>query len=133
MDADDGRVPLPEVAVREAEGFRLIAAKVSEHRLATCGEISKNLLPTGRLEVELQAPLVAVEALVEVAVAGAEEEGSDPPPKLAALPRVLDLDDLRAEVREIGGAEGARPVLLDGDHPESGEGEHRPVSCPALS
>ena len=126
VDADDGRVAIPEVAPGEAEGLGLIASKVPEHRLAARGQISKYLLPRRRLEIELQAPLVAVEALVEVAVAGPEEERPDPPPELAPLRRVLDLDDVGAEVGEIGRAERTRAVLLHGEDPEPGEGKQRP-------
>ena len=125
MDADDGRVAVPEAAVGEAQRLRLIASKVPEHRLASRGQVSKHLLPGGRLEVEREAPLVAVEALVEVAVAGPEEERADPPPELAPLGRVLDLDDVGPEVREVGRAERTRAVLLHGEDPEPGEGKQR--------
>ena len=124
MDADDGLVAPAELFVREAELVRLIPAEVPEHRFAGRGEVAEHLPPGVRFEVEPEAALVAVEALVEVAVPGTEEERTDPAAELAVLSRVLDLDDLRAEIGEIGRAERPRPVLLDGEDAQSLEGQH---------
>ena len=66
-------------------------------------------------EIEGQAPLVAVEAVEELAVAGSEEIGADGTRHVAAVGRVLDLDHLGPLVGQEHGAEGTGPVLLDGE------------------
>ena len=71
--------------------------------------------PLGRLQVQREAALVAVAALVKVAVPRRKEVRPHPASQLAALAGVFDLDHLRAQVGQVGGAEGTGAVLLHGD------------------
>ncbi|MNC93420.1 hypothetical protein D3C83_100470 [compost metagenome] len=52
----------------------------------------------------------------ELAVFGREEMRADRARHVAAVGRILDLDDFRAEIREIKCAEWPGPVLLDREH-----------------
>ena len=79
----------------------------------------------GLAEIEGHALLVAIERVEEHAVVLCEVERPDVAGEVAALRR-LDLDDLRALIGEEHRAEGARAVLLDGEHAHTCEGEgHR--------
>jgi hypothetical protein len=88
-------------------------------------------MPTRRrfLQIERDALLVAVEAVEELAVvaavAVAKEERPDPARHVAAIGRVLDLDDFGAEIGHLHRAVRPGAVLLDRDDPEAGQnGKH---------
>src|SRR4051794_8181504 len=88
------------------------------------------------LQVEREALLIAVEAVEELAVvapvAVAEKERADPARHVAAVGRVLDLDDLGAEIGQLHRAVGARPILLDRNDPKTGKGRQH-VSSSSLA
>ena len=68
--------------------------------------------------------LVAVEAFEEMAVVRAEEMRADVARHVAVLARVLDLDDLGAQIGELHGAVGAGAVLLYRDDAQAGKRQH---------
>ena len=56
---------------------------------------------------------------------GLEKIRTDAAAHVAAVGRVLDLDDLGAEIGELHRAVRARAILLDGDDAHSGKRQHR--------
>src|SRR5262249_39345996 len=112
--ADDGRVQRPEVGVPDAEPRGDVAPQVRVHDVGDAHQVLEDLAAGGAAEVEREAPLVAVEGLGEEAVlAGLARRHV--PRYVAPGGGVLDLDDLRAQVRELERAERAGAVLLEGE------------------
>ncbi len=126
--ADDLRIDRPQRGVSEPELRRHVAAKVAGDRIRRFDERMEDFLALRSREVERQAPLVPIDALKEQAgaraVSVADEERPDRPRHVAAVVRVLDLDDLGAEVGEVLRAPGAGAVLLDRQDPHAGKGKH---------
>ena len=90
------------------------------------------------LQVEREALLIAVEAVEELAVvalvAVAKEERADAPRHVAAIGRVLDLDDFRAEIGQLHRAVRPRAILLDRNHAQTGKHrEHHHTLFRAIS
>src|SRR5262249_10743156 len=136
MHAHDLRVDVSQLRIRDAELHRQVAAQVVEHGVAALDELAEDLLALRVFQIEAEAALVAVERLVEVAVAGREELRSDRAADVAAVVKILDLDDLGAEVGEVLGAERPRPILLDRDDPDAGKRQAHArflsISCLAM-
>ena len=121
MGADDGGVGVFQGGVVEAELFGEVAAQVVEHGVCAGDELAEHRHALGVLEVEGDAALVAVEGLVELAVAGAEHVRSDGAADVAAFGGVFDLDDVGAEIAEQLGAKWPRAVLLNSEDGDAGE------------
>ena len=117
VHADEARVDRAEARVIEPERARQVAPQVVDQGVGAAGQLLKNLPAARLLEVQRNAALVAAEGLEEEAVA-VLGVGQHVTAHLAAGPVVLDLDDVRAEVGEVHGAEGRGAVLLDGDDGE---------------
>ena len=100
---------------------RLVAAQVREDDVDGGDEVVEDLAPALVAQVERDAALVAVERLEEERVLALLVR-RDVAPDVAAGRRVLDLDDVRAEVGELERRPRPRPELLDGEDPDAGEG-----------
>ena len=125
VQADKARVHRREGRMRQPQLAGLVAAQVVHHRVGALGQGMENTLPLGRLEVEREALLAAVEGLEEQAVVATEEMG----PRLAGIVaagaaracRRLDLDDLRAHVGHVQRTERSGAVLLHRENPDAVE------------
>ena len=80
--------------------------------------------PSGCLRSSVRLFLLRLKAWKKWLSPRAEEMRPDRAADVAAVRRVLDLDDLGAEVGEQHGAERAGAVLLDGEDAQAGEGKH---------
>ena len=109
-----------ERVVGQAELGRQVAAQVVVDGVGDAHEVVQDRLAVGVLEVERERLLAAVERLeVErVAVVGERPHLAR---DVAAHGRILDLDDLGAEVGEQLRAEGAGAELRDREHAQAGE------------
>src|SRR3546814_14691561 len=80
------------------------------------------------LQSDRQALLVVFQALVEQAVVAAlavvEEEGTDRARHVAAVGRVLQLDDPGADIGPVLRPPGTGAVLFDGEDADAFEGPH---------
>ena len=120
--ADDARVDVAQLLVGQPELVRLVAAEVRVHAVAGAHEIVQHLLRVGVAKVERDALLPAVERLEEervLAVLERRHVAAD----VTGRGRVLELDDLGAEVCELEGAPRAGAELLDGQDSHVGEGK----------
>src|SRR6185437_14394618 len=72
MRADEARIGVLQRRIGEAEPVRLIAAEIVEKPVGAARQRRQHLAGLRLLQVERQAALVAVEALEEMAVFGAE-------------------------------------------------------------
>jgi hypothetical protein len=118
--ADDGGIDLAQRRVGEAELGRQIAAQVVVHGVGNTDQVVQDGLAVGMLEIEGERLLPAVERLeVERVAAGRVRPhvASD----VAPDGRILDLDDLGAQVGQQLGAEGPGPELRDGDEAQAGQ------------
>src|SRR5829696_8340819 len=70
----------------------------------------------GRLLEVCDALLVPVEAVEELAVFRTDEIRPDPPRHVAAIGRVLDLDDLGTEIGQLHRSVRPRAILLERNH-----------------
>ena len=113
---DDSGVSLPRFLVGQAEAREGARAVVLEHDVAPLDELEEELLALGALEVDLDAFLVAVEA-DEVRGLAAGQRRSPRARDVARASR-LELDHLRPEVGEHGGAEGSRERVAEVEHPD---------------
>src|SRR5207302_8056919 len=121
--ADDRRVRVLQRGVRQAEAGRKIAAQVVVDGVGDAGEIAQDGLALGVGEVEGERLLAAVERLEvkRIAVGGV---GADLAGDVAADGRILDLDDLGAEVGQDLRAERPGAELRHGQHAQPLQ--HRP-------
>src|SRR5580704_2479349 len=113
VHANDFPIYRRQIFVIESELDRQIAAQIVERGVGGSREVEKDLFAIGLLEVERNRFLVAVERLVEVTVVLAKKMRTDLPADVAALTRVLDLDDFGSEVGEMLRTEWAGAILLD--------------------
>src|SRR5262249_21663616 len=125
---DQPGVELRELRIGDAEALGLVAAQVVERGVGRAYQRVQHALRARMLQVQRQALLVAVEGLEEMAVTVGEEVWADRAGDVAALPRVLDLDALGAEVGQHHAAERAGAVLLDGDDAQTCERKHGSVT-----
>src|SRR5579863_9075776 len=100
MHADNLRVDGGQRGVIETKLDRQITAQIVEYGVGGLQQIEKDLFAVGLFEVERDRLLVAVERLEEMAVVLAEEIRTNLAADVAALARVLDFDDLGAEIGE---------------------------------
>jgi len=121
MNAYDLRIGGGYTGIIEPELGGKIAAQIVENDIAGLDQLEQHLAPFRVFQVERKAALVAVKRFVEMAVARAEKMRPDIAPDVAAVLEVLDLDDFRAEVGKVLGAERARAVLLDRNDAQSGK------------
>src|SRR5687768_16581396 len=138
MRAHDARIDVTQRVVGEPEHRRLVAAQVVEHAVGAAREIAEYGAPAVAAQVERDRTLVAIEGLEELAVARAEEVGSDVAPHVAAFAQVLHLDHLGAEDGQVHGAGRAGAVLLDREDAQAREGKRvvhrgRLYNCPDKS
>ena len=138
MGADDLRIGRREMRVSQPEPFRQIAAQIVEKRVGARRQPVQYPARRRLLQIERDALLVAVEAVKELAVvalvAVAEEKRPDAARHVAAIGRVLDLDDLRAEIGQLHRTVWSHAILLDRDNPEAGEHrEHHHTLFRAIS
>lgn len=105
---DDARVPRMHLVVPEPELGELARHVVLDDDVGLADEALDDRAPGGRLEVEREAALAAVRR-EEVRRLGRKpvaafrrrsREGRAPRARVVAAARMLDLDDVRAEVRE---------------------------------
>ncbi len=124
--AHDPRVEVAQIRVGDADLRRYVAPQVGEDRVAGPHQALEDS-PAGRvLEIEGDRLLAAVEGLEEqrVGVLGVRRHvAADVPARV----RILDLDDLRAEIGEVLRAERTGAVLLDRDDPDTLEGQRHGV------
>ena len=113
--ADDARVAMAQLLVGEPQPRRTVAAQVAEQRVRHLDEVAEDRAALGRPQVQCEAALAAVERLEEEAVLllGVRRHVAS---HVAADGRILDLDDVRAEVGEVQRRERPGPVLGDRDH-----------------
>ena len=125
VHADDPRIGHREIGIGQAKLCRKIAAQIVEQRIRARRQPVQHFARGGFLQVERDAFLVAVKAVEELAVVAlvtvAEKERPDPTRHIAAIGRVLDLDNLGAEIGQLHRAVRPGPVLLDRDNPKAGE------------
>ena len=101
MHANDFRLHVRELGVGRAEPLGLVAPQIVEHRVRRAHEFAEHTLRLGMLHIKRDTALVAVERLEEVTVARPKEVWPDGASDVATLGRVLDLDDLGAEVEPV--------------------------------
>src|SRR5207302_10535566 len=111
----------------------LIAAKNIEQLIRASSQPVLNLARRRILQIEGETFFVAVEAVEELAVvalvAAAKKERADAPRHVAAIGRVLDLNDFRAEIGQLHRAVRPRAILLDRNHAQAGKnGKHPSIS-----
>src|SRR6185503_12527592 len=104
----------------DAEAVLHARPVVLDQHVGALGHLDEDVAPFGLFQVELEAPLVAMEVLEVRAVARAGD----------AVLRPFDLDDVGAPVGEDAAAvrAGARPREVD--DLEVGEGEHGSGNLP---
>ncbi len=110
--ADDARVDLLQVLVRDAEPLRIVAAEVRVDGVDGANEVLEHRPRLRVAQIEGDAPLVAVERLEEERVLPLLE-GRHVAPDVPCRGGVLDLDHVGPEVGQLQGSPRARAVLLD--------------------
>jgi hypothetical protein len=106
---DDARVARPQRLIAHAEAVQDAGAEGLQHDVGALGELEERLLARRLLQVEADRALVAVEREEPHGLRGvldARRRGHRPA-DVVAHPRVLDLDDVGAVVREQQRAERA--------------------------
>ena len=125
MRADDLRIGRREIGVGQPELRWQIAAQIIEQRIRARRQPVQHLARRRLLQIEGETFFVAVEAVEELAVvalvAVAEKERADAARHVAAIGRVLDLDDFRAEIGQLHRAVRPRAILLDRNHAQAGK------------
>ncbi len=138
VGADDLGVVGLEVLERQPQLGRHVAAQIAGERIGGPDQVVQDGPAFVATEIDGHALLVAIEAVKKLAVAGREEVRPHGARHVAALRRVLDLDDLGALVGQEHGAERPGAVPLDGQHPDPFERQHgrytgfRSTSCRAM-
>src|SRR5262245_2207492 len=123
------RVCVLQVVIPQTELRRLVAPQVREERVGAAHEVLEDGPRVRLTQVECKAALVAVEALEEER-ASVHLERRDGAANVPANGRILDLDDLGAEIGELHGSPGPGPELLERQHPDVLERLHA-TSFPA--
>ena len=113
MRTDDARIDVLQRGVVEAELCRLIAAQIVHHRIGTRDQIGEDLAALRMLQVEREAALVEVEALVKEAVVIPQKIRPGRAREVAAGVGILNLDDIGAHVGEEHRAIGPGAELLE--------------------
>src|SRR5262249_6329595 len=121
MHTDDLGIDVCQLRICDPELGRQVAPKVIEHGIAALHEFAEDLLAFRVLQIESEAPLIAIEGLVKVAVPRPEKLRPDRTPNTPAIMKILDLDHLGAEIGKVLGTEGSCTILLDRDDPHAGE------------
>jgi hypothetical protein len=103
---DEARVLLAQLLVAQAQLVDAAELEVLDHHVALLRKVARDLLAFGRLQVERDRALVAVDA-VEVGGLGLAHAQA-PVARVVAAARVLDLDHLGAHVGQHHAAPGAR-------------------------
>ena len=124
MRADDLRIGRREIGVGQPELRWQIAAQIIEQRIRARRQPVQHLARRRLLQIEGETFFVAVEAVEELAVvalvAVAEKERADAARHVAAIGRVLDLNDFRAEIGQLHRAVRPRAILLNRNHAQAG-------------
>src|SRR6516164_5015522 len=109
MHTDDLGIDVCQLRICDPELGRQVAPKVIEHGIAALHEFAEDLLAFRVLQIESEAPLIAIEGLVKVAVSRPEKLRPDRTPNIPAIMKILDLDHLGAEVSKVLGTKGPAP------------------------
>src|SRR5262249_35019109 len=107
------------------EPLGLVPAQVRVDGVRVAHEILEHRPRRRATKVERHRLLAAVEGLEEERVR-AHLKGRNVPTDVAACRRILDLDHLRAEIRELEGPPRAGAELLEGDDTDVSERQHMP-------
>ena len=110
----DARIDRPEVGVGDPEPVLDVGAEVLDHYVGALDQAQQDVPPFRRLEVQGQAPLVAVQVLEVRSGARAAE-----PVAVRALIGQLDLDHVGAPVGELAHAGRAGAHARQVDHGEA--------------
>src|SRR6516225_3679879 len=120
MHTDDLGIDVCQLRICDPELGRQVAPKVIEHGIAALDEFAEDLLAFRVLQIESEAPLIAIEGLVKVAVSRPEKLRPDGTPNIPAIMKIRDLDHLGAEISKVLGTKGSCTILLDRDDPHAG-------------
>ena len=118
--ADDPWVDDSERRIVQAEATRKIAAQIRKDHVGPRHEVGEDRPAGVATKIEGDAQLPSVEGLEEQAVL-ALLEGRHVASHVTSTRRILDLDHLGAEIRELQRGPGAGAVLLDGYDPNARE------------
>ncbi len=103
-----------EVVVQNPQASRYIAPQVGINRIRDTYEIFEHLAPGAAGHIEAQAAFIAIKRFEKQAVLVLLERRHITA-DVAAGARVFNFNDIGAHIGQVEGAEGACPVLLDGD------------------
>src|SRR5215475_7390351 len=122
--AHDSGVDDGKLAVGQAQLFGDVAAQVGVDRIRNPDQVVQDIAPSRRREVQREALLVAVEGFIEEAVLALLVRHHIAA-HVTARARVLDLDDLGAQVSQLQTPERTRAVLFDCHHAHVLEWQHQ--------
>ena len=113
MRADDARVDFLQRFISQAKLVRLITAQIIQHRIRMAHQLAQNRHAFGVFQIQRKAALVAVEGVMEMAIAWAEMIRPDGTPHITTFGWVFNFDDLSAHIGKQHGTEGPGTILLD--------------------
>lgn len=123
MPADQLGIESLQMIVGKAEFLRNVAAQIADDRVRILDQAVQNLPAAILRQVDGHALLVVIEPLIENARRAfrhvVQEEGADRARNISAIARILDLDDFRAHVDEILGADRPGAILLYGQNADA--------------
>jgi hypothetical protein len=124
--AHDAFVQVLEVRVRDSKLCGYVAAQIGIHDVADAHEVLEHGAAARGGQIEVDAAFVPIEGFEEETVLPFLHRW-DVSPDVSTGRRVLDLDDVGAEIRELHAAERPSRVLLDGNDANVREGPHAGV------
>src|SRR5262249_13535855 len=117
-DVDEARVQLRQARVVELQVLHRARAQVLDQDVAPPRQLAEHLLALRSLEIERQRSLVAVQPEERRGLAADERTARA---SLVAAVGVLDLDDVRPQVRELEGAERGSHEVAHLEHADPRE------------
>ena len=113
MRADDAWVEFLQGLISQAKLIWLIAAQIIQNRIRMADQLAQQRHAFRMLQVQRKATLIAVEGVMEMAIARAEIIRADTTPNITAFSWVFDLNDLSAHIGQQHGTERPGAILFN--------------------